>query len=307
MIAYKFTWNPMEGIDLGFYTIHFYSLMFVVAFTLGWFLMKQFYKRENVDLDKLDPLFMYTVIATMLGARLGHVLFYQTELLWEDPFAVLLPIRTVPEFEFTGFQGLASHGAAIAIPIAMIYYSKNVLKKPPLWILDRIVITVALAGVFIRLGNFFNSEMVGKVTDSPIGVQFVQDAIYKGEAMRLTGEKTAIKAYQALTDNPEFSDRIAEIPYRYPGQLMEATGYIFVFLILMWIYYKTEKRKHLGFLFGAFLSILFTVRFIVEYFKREQVEGREDWILGLNTGQLLSIPAILAGLYFMFRPKKTIE
>src|SRR5699024_7210937 len=112
-----------------------------------WYIMKSFYKREGVSVDKLDPLFIYTVVATLVGARLGHVIFYQSELFLEDPLSIFLPIRTVPEFEFTGFQGLASHGAAIAIVIAMYYYSKKILKKPILWILDRIVIAVALGGV----------------------------------------------------------------------------------------------------------------------------------------------------------------
>ena len=125
--------------------------MFVIAFTIGWYLMKRIYNRENVSQEKLDSIFIYTVIATLIGARLGHVLFYQTELLWEDPLAVILPIQTQPEFSFTGFRGLASHGAAIAVIIAMYFYAKNVLKKHVLWVLDRIVMPVAIGGVFVTV------------------------------------------------------------------------------------------------------------------------------------------------------------
>lgn len=274
MIASQITWNPSEGIDLGFFVIRYYSLMFVIAFTLGWFIMKRIFNRENISAEKLDSLFIYTVLATLIGARLGHVIFYQTELIWQDPLAVILPISTRNGFEFTGFQGLASHGAAIAIIIAMYYYSKNKLQKHMLWILDRIVIPVACGGVFVRLGNFFNSEMIGQPTNADYGVIFAAH-----------GEDFA----------------------RHPGQLYEAAGYVLVFLILMYTYWKTEKRKQLGFIFGMFLALLWTVRFIVEYIKVEQVEGREDWILGMNTGQVLSVPFILAGLYFMFFFKRKAE
>src|SRR5690606_10778499 len=122
-------WNPSEGIDLGFFVIRFYSLMWVVAFALGFWVTKKIFIREGEPLEKLDSLFFYTIIATMLGARLGHVLFYQPELFREDFLSVFLPIRTKPEFEFTGFSGLASHGAAIGIIIAMIYFSRNIMKK----------------------------------------------------------------------------------------------------------------------------------------------------------------------------------
>ncbi|WGK63688.1 prolipoprotein diacylglyceryl transferase [Croceiramulus getboli] len=305
MLALKFTWNPPTGIDLGFVTLHFYSLMFVVAFVLGWYLMKGMLKREGLSMEKLDSLFIYSVLAILIGARLGHVFFYQTELLWQDPLSVILPFSFVPEIEYTGFRGLASHGAAIGMIVAMYLFSKKVLGKPILYILDRVVLPVASGAIFVRLGNFFNSEMVGKLTDGPLGVQFVQDRFNEYQISRLTGIADPKKAYQAVTDNPEFASLLAEVPYRYPGQLMEATGYVFVFLILLYVYWKTDLRHKQGFLFGLFLVLLWTVRFFVEFYKRAQVEGREDWIFGLNTGQILSIPFILIGLYFMFRPKKT--
>lgn len=301
MFALQFTWNPISGIDLGFITIHFYSLMFVVAFSLGFYLMKKMFLREGIPLEKLDSLFIYAIVSILIGARLGHVIFYQTELLWEDPLSVLLPFRFVPEFEFTGFRGLASHGAAIATIFGMWLYNKKVLHKSILWILDRVVITCASGAIFVRIGNFLNSEMVGKVTDGSLGIKFVQDEISENRAVALTKIASPKKAYQALTGDPQFAEIISAIPYRYPGQLMEAFGYVFVFLILLALYWKSNVRNRPGFLFGLFLLLLMTVRLIVENFKREQVEGREDWILDLNTGQVLSIPFIIIGLYFVIK------
>src|SRR5699024_5349436 len=127
-------WDPPIGIDLGFYTIRYYSLMYLIAFVLGWYIMKSIYKRDQVDLNKLDPLFVYMVLSTLIVARLGHVLFYQPELFIQKPLSVFLPFEFRPEFKFTGFQGLASHGAAIGILIGMWLYNKRVLKKSVLWI-----------------------------------------------------------------------------------------------------------------------------------------------------------------------------
>jgi len=262
-------WDPSEGIDLGFFMIRYYSLMFVVAFTLGWFIVKKIFDNENEPQEKLDSLFIYMVVSTLLGARLGHVIFYQTELLWEDPLSVLLPFRFVPEFEYTGFQGLASHGAAIAIIIAMFIFSKKVMKKPVLWTLDRIVIAVACGGIFVRIGNFINSEIIGKPTGSDYGVIFKQ---------------------------------LGETFPRHPAQLYESAGYIIVFLILWFIYWKTDKRKYLGFIFGVFLILLWSVRFLVEFVKEAQVGERANWIL--NTGQWLSIPFIIAGIILVLRSSK---
>ncbi|PZD78023.1 prolipoprotein diacylglyceryl transferase [Mesonia sp. K7] len=270
MIFDAITWDPSKGIDLGFFMVRYYSLMYLVAFGLGWYLMKAIYKRENLSQEKLDKLFMYTVIATLVGARLGHVIFYQQELFVEDPLSIILPVSFNPEFEFTGFQGLASHGAAIGIILAMYFYSKKVIQKPILWILDRIVIAVASGGVFIRLGNFINSEIIGKPTNSDFGVIFKQ-----------LGE-----------DFP-----------RHPTQLYEAACYVVVFLILYFTYWKTNKSEKLGFIFGLFLVMLWTVRLVIEFWKEAQVEERATW--ALNTGQWLSIPFILIGLYLLFRKSNT--
>lgn len=306
MYLLKFDWNPLTGIDIiGNFKIHFYSLMWLTAFVLGLQIMKYIYKREKVNLDYLDPLFMYTVLATMLGARLGHVIFYQSELFSQDFLSIFLPIRTVPKFEFTGFQGLASHGAAIGIIIGMFLYRNKYKYKSVMWILDRLVIPVASGAVFIRIGNFINSEIIGKVTDSSLGVRFIQDQYNKYEISRITGIKDTNEAFQAITNNPKFTDLLEAVPYRHPSQLYEAFCYLILFVILWVLYTKHNKGEQEGFLFGFFLVALWTIRFIIEFVKEAQVDGRGEW--ALNTGQLLSIPFILIGLYFMFMYKRNTK
>ena len=305
----KLDWNPITGIDIvGNFKIHFYSLMWVIAFILGWYIMKRIFTKEKVSLDYLDPLFIYTVLATMLGARLGHVLFYQSELISEDFFSIFLPFKFKGGFEFTGFQGLASHGAAIGIIIGMYLYRKKYNYKSLLWILDRVVISVASGAIFIRIGNFINSEIIGKITDSALGVRFIQDQYYKSEIVQRTGIKDVKKAYAAVTDNPQFQNLLDAVPYRHPSQLYESFCYIFVFLILWYFYSKTKKSEQSGFLFGLFLILLWTIRFFIEFTKEPQGEEYINWF-GLNTGQWLSIPFILIGLYFMFvyKPKGTVK
>ncbi len=276
-----------------------------IAFDLGWYIMKRIFTKEKVSLEYLDPLFIYTVLATMIGARLGHVLFYQSELISQDFFSIFLPFKFKGGFEFTGFQGLASHGAAIGIIIGMYLYRKKYNYKSLLWILDRVVISVASGAIFIRIGNFINSEIIGKVTDSAFGVRFIQDYYNKYDVVRETGIKNVQKAYDAIANNPVL---LEEIPYRHPAQLYESFCYIFVFLILWYFYSKTTKRDQTGFLFGLFLILLWTVRFFVEFVKEPQGEEYINWF-GLNTGQWLSIPFIGIGLYFMFvyKPKTAVK
>ena len=305
MYLLKFDWNPITGIDIiGNFKLHFYSLMWVVAFVLGWYIMKRIFTKEKVSLEYLDSLFIYTVLATMIGARLGHVLFYQSELISEDFFSIFLPFRFKGGIEFTGFQGLASHGAAIGIIIGMYLYRKKYHYKSLPWILDRVVISVALGAIFIRIGNFINSEIIGKITDSAFGVRFIQDEYYKNQIVQLTGIKDVQKAYNAVTNNPQFIELLNAVPYRHPAQLYESFCYIFVFLILWYFYSKTEKGNQTGFLFGLFLILLWTIRFFVEFVKEPQGDEYINWF-GLNTGQWLSIPFIIIGLYFMFiyKPK----
>ena len=300
MFLLKFDWNPVSGIDIiGNFKLHFYSMMWIIAFLLGWYIMKRIFIKEKVKLEYLDPLFIYTVFATMLGARLGHVLFYQSELISQDFFSIFLPFRFHPEFEFTGFQGLASHGAAIGIIIGMYLYRRKYKYKSLMWILDRVVIPVASGAVFIRIGNFINSEIIGKVTDSAFGVRFIQDEYGLGEAMQLTGMKTPKAAYDAIATNPQFQDLLQAVPYRHPAQLYEAFCYVFVFAILWYFYIKTNKGNQAGFLFGLFLVMLWTIRLFVEFVKEPQGEEYIT-LMSLNTGQMLSIPFIIIGLYFMF-------
>lgn len=264
------SWDPQLGIDLGFIEIRFYSLMFLLAFAVGYYITKKIYLREGISLEKLDTLLMYVVFGTLLGARLGHVLFYQAELFTEDPLSILLPFRFVPVFEFTGFQGLASHGATIGIFIAAYYYCKKTIQKSVFWILDRIVIPIAIGGAFVRIGNFLNSEIIGKPTNTDFGVIFVQ---------------------------------LGENFPRHPSQLYESVCYFALFALLFFLYWKTTIRKSQGLLFGVFFSTLWIIRFVVEYSKEPQVAERADWFF--NTGQLLSIPFILIGFTVIYVATKT--
>ncbi|PID95402.1 MAG: prolipoprotein diacylglyceryl transferase [Bacteroidetes bacterium] len=191
---------------------------------------------------------------------------------------MLLPIRENPQatlfgfikgWQFIGFAGLASHGATIGIILSLYFYSKKIMQKPMLYIIDRITIPVAIGGAFVRLGNLMNSEIIGKPTNSDYGFIF-----------RRLGE-----------DFP-----------RHPAQLYEAISYVVIFVIMWFLYWKTDKKEKIGYLFGIFFVMLWSARFVIEFFKEAQVNERMSWTL--NTGQLLSIPMIMAGFYFMFRKVK---
>ena len=243
--------------------------MFLIAFTSGWYLTKAIFKNDNESQEKLDKLLVYMVVATLLGARLGHVIFYQPELFKEDFLSVFLPFSFKPTFEFTGFAGLASHGATIGIAVALFLYSKKVGKNHPSWIFDRIVIPISFGAIFVRLGNFLNSEIIGKPTNSDYGVVF-----------KKLGEDFA----------------------RHPAQLYEAGCYLLLFLLLYFLYWKTDIKKRSGMLFGIFFSALWLIRFFVEYTKEPQVAERADWII--NTGQILSLPMIAVGIIVIFLSNK---
>lgn len=272
------TWDPSTGIPLGPVTLHYYSLMFIFAFGLGYYLMTKIYTIDNVNLKYVEPLFTLTLIGTIFGARLGHVIFYQPELFREDFWSVFLPIRTKPHLEFTGFAGLASHGAAIVLPLTTLYYSLKIIKKNPLWVFDRVGIPIALAGLFIRMGNFFNSEIIGKPApeNSPLAILF-----------------------------PQQSTEYGAIVPRYPTQLFEAGGYFLLFIVLWVIYRYTKKKYQQGWLFGFFFAVLWSIRFLVEFLKEPQ--GVEKITIGiLNTGQVLSIPLIMVGIAFMLYSKNNV-
>ena len=317
--ALSIIWNPQKGIDLGFFTLHFYSLLWVAAFGVGWFIMKKIYQREGESMENLDKLFIYTLMATMIGARLGHVIFYQSELFSEDPLSVFLPFSFNPSFQFTGFRGLASHGAAIGIVLAMIYYSRKVVRRPFLWVLDRVVIPVTSGGILIRVANFINAEILGDTTskDSPFAVKFIKDEdqyreLYRNgklpspDVTRLTGIADENLAYKAIETDPKYADILSMLPYRHPAQLYEAFFYIFVFATIYYMYWKTDARKKHGLIFGVFLVLLWAVRFGVEFVKQSQggIEGENPI---LSTGQWLSIPFILAGFYLIFTAKNRKE
>jgi len=269
-------WDPMKGIPLGPVMLHFYSLMFIFAFGLGYVIMAKIFKIDGVDEKFLEPLFTWTLIGTILGARLGHVIFYQPELFKEDFFSVFLPISTKGGLHFTGFSGLASHGATIALIFTTLYYSFKIIKKNPFWVYDRIGIVVALGGAFVRMGNFFNSEIIGKPVDpsSPFAILFPQQSSEYG----------------------------VTIP-RYPSQLFEAVGYFCLFVLLWFLYRKTDKKYQQGWLFGLFFIILWAVRFFVEFLKEPQGDEFIQFA-GLNTGQVLSIPFMIAGFLIMIYSKK---
>lgn len=261
------TWDPPIAL-FGF--LRLYSLMFVIAFALGYQIMKQVFNDEKIEIEKLDKLLMWVVFATILGARLGHVFFYDWAYFSQRPEEILLPFKFRPVFRFTGFAGLASHGAAIGIVTALYFFSKKIVKKPLLYLLDRVSLTIACGGVFVRLGNLMNSEIIGYPTGTDYGFIF-----------KALGENFA----------------------RHPTQLYESFGYLIVFLIIYYMFWKTKAKEKLGLIFGVFFALLWSVRFVVEFFKEAQVDERSDWFL--NTGQWLSVPLVLIGLYFTLSAKKT--
>jgi len=310
-----FNWNLKETLlNIGPISIKYYSLMWIAAFVVGWYIMKKIFDYEKKTTEQLDSLFIHTVLATMLGARLGHVFFYDWTYYKDHLIEILLPIREnttgtllgfINGYEFTGFAGLASHGAAIGVIVGMYLYTRKFKEFKILWILDRLVIPTAIGAFFVRLGNFFNSEIIGKETDSSFifATRFIRDAINPRQAMAITKAKTKDAAYSMIENNPRFAETLEQIPFRHPGQMYEGVCYIFVFIILYFLYWKTDKKNKAGFLFGTFLFLLWTVRFFVEYVKERQNELDEGFGL-LSIGQWLSIPFIIIGLYFMFRPVK---
>ncbi|MCB9202604.1 MAG: prolipoprotein diacylglyceryl transferase [Flavobacteriales bacterium] len=276
------TWEGTKGIEIGSFTLHFYSLMFVCAFLCGFYIFKKIFKEENIDLELLDKVFLYMFFAVLIGARSGEVFFYRWDYFKHHPIEWFLPIQENPNssflgisgYEFTGFAGLASHGAAVLIVICIfILKYKFFREKPTLWLFDRISLTIALAGFFIRLGNFFNSEIVGKPSDSDFAVLFKQQSLSYG----------------------------AVVP-RHASQLYESFLYLILFLVLYFLFFKTKIKLYTGRLFGIFLISLFSIRFFVEFLKEPQ--GDEYITLfGLNSGQTLSIPFIIAGIIILVTSK----
>jgi len=248
-------------IDFG-WPIRWYSLFFALGFIIGHYIMQKIMVEEGIDPANMDSLTAYMAISTIIGARLGHVLFYQPDYYLSNPIEILKIYE----------GGLASHGAAVAIIIALILYARTRPEQPFLWIIDRIVITVALAGCFIRLGNLMNSEILGSKTDVPWAFIF---------------------------------HRIDEVP-RHAAQLYEAIFYLIFFVILYKMYYHYKEKTPRGLLFGWFLIMIFGIRILIEYIKEDQVINEQDLVLikGLNQGQNLSVPFVLIGMYLVYRAYK---
>lgn len=262
----------------GWRTPNLYGLLFVSGIVMGYFVIRKMFKAEQVEDKILDTLVTYMVLATIVGARLGHVLFY-------GPYWDKIEHGQIVERGYFSHPGdiikiweggLASHGAAIAILIALFVFSKKVSNRPYIWILDRIAAPIAIAATFIRLGNLVNHEMVGYATDVPWAFKF---EYYFNEA---------IGNYDATP--------------RHPAQLYEAICYFISFWLLLYLYWKLKKWQQPGFVFGSFLILIFGSRIICEFFKLGQTA--RDYTLPLNTGQMLSIPLVLAGIYLIVKANK---
>ncbi|MBF4467564.1 prolipoprotein diacylglyceryl transferase [Flavobacterium sp. LC2016-12] len=255
-------WNvdPVIVMITDSFPLKYYGALFASGLLLGYYIVRNIYKKEQQPLDNLDSLLVYVIVGTILGARLGHCFFYEPDYFFKHPIEILLPIQKIGgAYKFVGFQGLASHGGTIGVLIAIVLYCRK-YKVNFLWLLDRMAIGVPVTAAFIRLGNFMNSEIYGKPTNGNWGVVFQRDDL---------------------------------IP-RHPTQLYEAFSYLLIFALLFWMY-KSEKIKQAnGLLFGTFLALLFLARFLIEFFKENQ-ESFENNML-INMGQILSIPFILIGL-----------
>ncbi|HNR85351.1 MAG TPA: prolipoprotein diacylglyceryl transferase [Taishania sp.] len=254
-------WDVTPEIFSGLKTPNYYGLLFVTGLILGYYTIRKMFRKEGIADEKLDKLVLYVVIATIVGARLGHVFFYDWSYYSQHPGDIIKVWE----------GGLASHGGAIALVIALILYNKLVLKKDYMWIFDRISAPIAIAGTFIRLGNLMNSEIVGRPSDVPWAFEFVH---YINET---TGQ---------FDPTP-----------RHPAQLYEAIMYLSIFGILMFLFWKKEAWKQPGLTFGVFLILLFGGRFLVEFFKEGQTAY--DNTLTINTGQQLSIPFVIAGIIIL--------
>jgi prolipoprotein diacylglyceryl transferase len=359
MISY-IIWNGSpEILSFGSFSLRWYGLLFALGFLISQQVMYHIFKKEGRPEKHVDTLTIYMVVATILGARLGHVIFYQPELFVTDPLSILLPFEFSP-FKFTGLQGLASHGAAFGILFALWLFSrKKVHEMSYIQILDRIVIVVALTGALIRLGNFFNSEIIGKPSDGPLSVVFINRVteglldykVQSNPAESITVEENKdlpvgahsrvplnmyvffkpgtttdeassflngdVKYY--LSYYSEFVDEPSGVPLKYqittetsgnlaakvstfgvarlPAQLYEAISCVVLFIILFMMWNRDKVNLPEGRIFGVFMIILWSLRFVYEYLKENQVSFEDQ--LPINMGQILSIPLIIAGVLIL--------
>ncbi|MGW8314016.1 MAG: prolipoprotein diacylglyceryl transferase [Bacteroidales bacterium] len=263
------TWNvDPEIFSIGQLSIRWYGLLFATAFLSGYIVFIRYLATERLTSEMLDQLLIYIAIGTVVGARLGHCFFYEPEYFLKNPIEILKIWK----------GGLASHGAAVGILLALWLYVRR-HKLSFLWMIDRIVIVVALGGAFIRLGNLFNSEIYGLPTDLPWGFEFVRDRLYDSN----TGEI------------------LPTVP-RHPTQLYEALSYILIFVALFTFYRKRYTKVRDGFIFGVFMILLFSARFLIEFVKNDQVAFEAG--MKFNMGQLLSLPFIVAGVIMIVWTKR---
>ena len=281
-------WSPrLEALSLGPFSIRWYSLCWLIGLALAYFIVRKLFYEQDIAIRKkrvkgkweeenlFEPLFIYCFLGILIGARLGHCLFYQPDYFLSSGkhfIEMLLPIHYLPDggWKFTGYEGLASHGGTIGIMIALWLYAKW-SKLPILTIIDNICIATPVTACFIRLGNLMNSEIIGKVTDVPWAFIF---------------------------------ERVDMQP-RHPGQLYEAIAYAIFFFIGWYFYKKKPERVGTGFFFGLCLTLIFTFRFFIEYTKDIQ----EDFEAGmlLNMGQILSIPFVVFGIWLIVRSFKKMK
>ncbi len=264
-------WNPDPTlVDSGFFELRWYGLLFTLGIAISYTLVQRAFRQANLP-DALFDKFAVTIVVSMfVGMRLGHFLFYEPQALIERPLEVLLPISFSPSFQFIGYQGLASHGGIIGMLLGTVWWVRKHPSVSWWWIVNQLALVGSLAGGFIRLGNLMNSEIIGKVTDVPWAFVF-----------------TSVDA----------------LP-RHPTQLYEATGYFMIFGLLYW----QKRRKlfrHPHRSLGWFLILLFSWRFIVEFFKIGQVAFEDG--LWLNMGQWLSVPFVVVGMVLLLLPTRVVQ
>lgn len=262
------TWTCNPELISSPVTVRWYGLMFAIGFWVGYEIVWRMFRHEGAPEKWVGSLFVYVAVATLVGARLGHVFFYD----WDNYSSNLLDIFKVWE------GGLASHGGAIGIMVAVFIYSRRVTKKSPLWTFDKLVVPIAFVGALIRLGNLFNHEIYGGPTDLPWGFSFVDNV---GAWIR-------------------GAEPVMTVPC-HPTQIYEALCYLALFALLMLMYWKWNAQRRPGLIFGVFFTVLFSARFVIEYVKNVQ----EPWeigmreAIGMDMGQVLSVPFIVAGIWLI--------
>jgi len=302
LLAYL-VWNPDPIIaHVGPFMLRWYGLLFALGFVVSTPVFNHIFRSEKVSPRWVDVLTLYMVVGTVVGARLGHIFFYEPDILLKDPMEVFK----------IWHGGLASHGATLSIPLACWLFARN-NKFDTLWVLDRIVIAVGIGGACIRLGNFMNSEIGGYPTTVPWGVVFPRDtehllpatsplpagAVQVARPVRLSDGEVSYRVLPAGT--PISPGSLMAVP-RHPTQLYEALYCVLLVSLIYYLWNRTKERTPRGFLLGLFMVLLFTQRFLGEFLKEAQVDFEKDNLF--NQGQLLSLPAILVGLWVLWRAGK---